>query len=92
MDIVEPKSERIEIRTTARVMALLQDAAASTGKSVAEFVLDAGVQAAEEILANRQVFHLDDERWQAFQDALARPTAPNKPRLARLLADKSVLE
>ena len=92
MDIVEPKSERIEIRTTARVKALLQDAAASTGKSVAEFLLNAGVQAAEEILANRRVFHLDDERWQAFQDVLARPTVPNKPRLARLLAGKSVLE
>ena len=92
MDIVEPKSERIEIRTTARVMALLQDAAASTGKSFADFLLDAGVHAAEEVLANRQVFQLDDERWQAFQDALARPMAPNKPGLARLLAEKSVLE
>ena len=92
MDIDEAKSEPIEIRMTARVMALLQDAAASTGNSVAEFLLDTGVQAAEEILANRQVFHLDHERWQAFQDALARPTATNKPRLARLLAEKSVLE
>lgn len=58
MDIVEPKSERIEIRTTARVLVLLQDAAASTSKSVTEFLLDAGVLAAEETLANRRVFHL----------------------------------
>ena len=42
-------------------------------------------------LADRQLFQLDDERWQAFQDVLDRPVA-DKPRLARLLAEKSALE
>ena len=46
---------------------------------------------AEDTLADRRLFRLDDERWQAFQDVLDRPVA-DKPRLARLLAEKSALE
>lgn len=47
--------------------------------------------AAEDALANLQVFRLDEPRWRAFQAVLDRPVS-GKPRLARLLADKSVLE
>ena len=45
----------------------------------------------QEALANQRVFRLDEARWRAFQDVLDRPVS-DKPRLARLLADKSVLE
>ena len=34
---------------------------------------------------------LDATRWQAFQEALDRPVV-NKPRLAKLLAENSVLQ
>jgi len=37
------------------------------------------------------MFRLDDDEWQAFQDVLDRPVQ-SKPRLAKLLAEKSVLE
>jgi uncharacterized protein (DUF1778 family) len=47
--------------------------------------------AAEETLADRRLFRLDDNQWKAFIDALNRPVMP-KPRLARLLSEKSVLE
>jgi len=49
------------------------------------------VRAAEDALMERRVFGLDDPRWAEFQAALDRPVTP-KPRLARLLAGKSVLE
>ena len=39
----------------------------------------------------RRIFRLDDRQWQAFQAILDRPVA-DKPRLTRLLAEKSVLE
>ena len=42
-------------------------------------------------LADRRTFRLDERRWRAFQDVLDRPVA-DKPRLARLLAEKSALE
>ena len=56
-----------------------------------EFLLEAGIDAAEGALIDRRIFPLDEARWQAFQDVLDRPVA-DKPRLARLLAEKSVLE
>ena len=91
MAIVENKSERIEIRTTPNIKALLQQAAVSSRKTVTEFLLKAGVDAAEDTLADRRMFRLDDKRWRAFQAVLDRPVV-DKPRLARLLAEKSVLE
>ena len=91
MGIAETKSERIEVRTTPSLKALLQRAAASTHKNVTEFLLEAGIKAAEDALADRRIFRLDDRRWKEFQNILDRPIM-DKPRLARLLSEKSVLE
>ncbi len=85
------KSERIEVRTTPSMKALLQRAATDSHKNVTEFLLEAGINAAEEALVDRRMFRLDDSQWQAFQDVLDRPVV-QKPRLSRLLAEKSVLE
>jgi uncharacterized protein (DUF1778 family) len=85
------RSERIDVRTTPAVKALLQRAAASSHKNVTEFLLEAGINAAEEALADRRLFRLDDEQWQAFNEALDRPVVA-RPRLAQLLSEKSVLE
>lgn len=91
MSTAEAKSERIEVRTTPSMKVLLQRAATSSHKSITEFLLEAGMSAAEDALINRRLFRLDDEQWQAFQDVLNRPVT-EKPRLARLMAGKSVLE
>ena len=91
MAISENKTERIEVRTTPNMKALLQRAAASSHKNVTEFLLEAGINAAEDALVDRRIFRLDDRQWQAFQAILNRPVA-DKPRLTRLLAEKSVLE
>lgn len=91
MAVAEAKSERIEVRTTPSMKALLQRAATSSHKNVTDFLLEAGITAAEEALVDRRMFRLDEAQWQAFQDVLDRPVVV-KPRLARLLAEKSVLE
>lgn len=91
MSTAEAKSERIEVRTTPSMKVLLQRAATSSHKSVTEFLLEAGIAAAEAAMIDRRIFLLDDVQWQAFQDALDRPVM-NKPRLARLLSEKSILE
>ncbi|MFZ5610108.1 MAG: DUF1778 domain-containing protein [Pseudomonadota bacterium] len=91
MPAAEAKSERIELRTTPSMKALLQRAASSSHKNVTEFLLEAGINAAEDALVDRRMFRLDEAQWRAFQAALDRPVA-KKPRLARLLAEKSVLE
>ena len=91
MATAENKSEHIEVRTTPNMEALLQQAAASSHKNVTEFLLEAGINAAENALVDRRIFRLDDRQWQAFQAILDLPVA-DKPRLTRLLAEKSVLE
>ena len=53
-------------------------------------VFDAGVTAAEQTLADRRQFVLDETQWQAFQEALDRPVQ-NKTRLKSLLREPGVL-
>ena len=91
MSIAKAKSERIEVCITPSMKALLQRAATSSHKSITEFLLEAGMSAAEDALINRHLLRLNDEQWQAFQEVLDRPVT-EKPRLARLMAGKSVLE
>jgi uncharacterized protein (DUF1778 family) len=86
-----PKSERIDVRTTPAVKRLLQEAAAAANKTVTEFLLDSALTEAEEILANRRLFSLGEKEWQEFMAALDAPTSP-MPRMKKLLREPSVLE
>ena len=87
----EPRSERIDIRTTPTVKRLLQQAAAASHKHVSEFLLEQGVAAAAGTLADRRLFLLDKARWQDFLDALELP-AKDRPRLKRLLTEPGLLD
>ena len=84
------KTERIDVRATTLIKQLLQDAARASHKNVSEFLLDAGVTAAAQTLADRRQFVLDETQWQAFQEALDRPVQ-NKTRLKSLLHEPGVL-
>lgn len=85
------KTERIDVRASKPVKQLLQEAARACHKNVSEFLLDAGVTAAAQTLADRRQFVLDDAQWQAFQEALDRPVQ-SKPRLKKLLREPGVLD
>lgn len=85
------KSERIDVRASAPVKQLLQDAARACHKNVSEFLLDAGVTAATQTLADRRQFALDEIQWQAFQQAMERPVT-TKPRLQKLLCEPGLLD
>lgn len=85
------KTERIDVRASSSVKQLLQEAARASHKNVSEFLLDAGVTAATQTLADRRQFVLDEARWQAFQEALDRPVQ-NKPRLKKLLGEPGLLD
>ncbi|MBI4189270.1 MAG: DUF1778 domain-containing protein [Betaproteobacteria bacterium] len=88
---VKRKEERIDLRLSRRAKVLLQHAAAVRHKTVTDFVLESGLTAATETLADRREFLLDDKQWQAFITALDAPLKP-KPRLKRLLKTRSVFE
>lgn len=85
-----PKNERIDVRASTPVKKLLQEAARSCHKNVSEFLLDAGVNAANQALADRRLFILNPEQWNEFQKALDRPVKA-KPRLKKLLTKPGVL-
>ena len=81
---IQTKSARIDVRASITVKQLLQEAARTCHKSVSEFLLEAGITAANQALANRVHFGLDDTQWNLFQEALDRPVQ-SKPRLKKLL-------
>ena len=62
----EPRSERIDIRTTPTVKRLLQQAASASHKHVSEFLLEQGVAAAAGTLADRRLFLLDEPAGKHF--------------------------
>jgi uncharacterized protein (DUF1778 family) len=57
---------------------------------VTDFVLDSASNAAEQVLADRRLFMLDDAAWASFEDLLERP-AVTKSRLATLLVEEPKL-
>lgn len=86
------KTERIDVRASTPVKQLFQEAARASHKSVSEFLLDAGITAANQTLADRNRFELNDATWQAFQQALERPVKALSPRLKSLINEPGVLD
>ena len=91
MNAKEPKTERIDVRTTVAAKQLLQQAAATSHKTVSEFLLENGLEAAQATLADRRLFLLDDDQWQAFQSTLDRPVQ-EKPQLKQLLTEQGFFD
>ncbi|MEN9905444.1 MAG: hypothetical protein RLZZ555_2009 [Pseudomonadota bacterium] len=87
---IPSKSERIDVRATLPVKQLLQEAARAAHKNVSEFLLDAGILAANQMLADRRRFELSPEQWDAFQAALDQPVTA-KPKLNKLLSEPGLL-
>ncbi len=90
-EIADTRSERIDLRMTPAAKRTLQHAAAVTNKTLTEFLLDTGLNAALDTLADRRVFQLDEKRWDEFMKALSKPPKDN-PRLRKLLARKPAWE
>ncbi len=67
---IHSKSERIDVRASTPVKQLLQEAARAAHKNVSEFLLAAGIIAANQTLADRARFELTPKQWLEFQAAL----------------------
>jgi uncharacterized protein (DUF1778 family) len=81
----ETRSERVDLRMTPAAKRTLTQAATAENKTLTEFLLDHGLQAAYDTLADRRTFVLDAERWAAFVAELDRSPLDN-PGLRKLLA------
>lgn len=85
------RTEKLDLRLSKSAKQTLQTAATAARKSVSEFVLETALSEAEERLADRRIFTLDDQKWEAFVAALdAPPRRP--PRLERLFREPSVFD
>lgn len=85
------KSERLSLRASATQRTLLREASQVEGTTVSDFVLRSATRAAEDVLADRRVFGLPHDRWDAFIEVLDRP-ARELPRLRKLLESPTVLD
>lgn len=91
MSVAKRREDRLEVRLSPTAKHLLQRAALAENKTVSAFVLDSGLTAAAEALADRREFVLNSKQYQAFLTALDAPRKA-KPRLEKLLKTRSVLE
>lgn len=85
------KDDRLELRLEPGRRRLLDQAAEASGMSTSAFVLAHATEAASQVLADRTVFVLPPDRWNAFVDLLDRPEQPVEG-LAAFLARPSVLD
>jgi uncharacterized protein (DUF1778 family) len=85
------REARLEVRLTPKAKSILKRAASVERKTVSAFILDKGMSAAAETLADRREFSLTDKQYAAFAAALDAPTK-SRPRLEKLLRTPSVLE
>jgi uncharacterized protein (DUF1778 family) len=85
------RTEKLDLRLTPANKRTLSAAATAERKSLSEFVLDTALSEAEERLADRRVFTLDADAWDAFVAALDAPPRHNE-RLARLFREPSVFD
>ena len=83
-DVPSGRDETINLRTSRKQKALIDQAAAALGRSRSDFMLDAACREAETILLDRRHFGLDAEAFAAFMEQLDRPTEDN-PKLRRLM-------
>lgn len=85
------REDRLEVRLTPKAKSMLKRAASVERKTVSAFVLDKGLAAAAETLADRREFRLSARQYDAFVAALDAPARP-RPRLERLFKKPSILE
>lgn len=67
------KAERFNIRATDDEKRLVEEAAAIMRMNTSQFVMQAAVRSAEEVLVERTRFVLPADKWSEFVDRLDRP-------------------
>lgn len=80
------RTEKLDLRISPDAKRTLAAAAAAERRSMSDFVLESALARAEERLADRRIFLLDDERWAAFTAALDAPPR-DLPELKKLLSE-----
>lgn len=83
------RTEKLDLRLTAEAKHTLAAAAQAQRRTLSDFVLESALGRAEEALADRRVFQLPPDKWEAFVAALDAPPR-DLPRLGKLLNQPSI--
>ena len=67
------KGERFNIRAKREEKALVEQAAAASHMTTSQFVMQAALRSAEEVLADQTRFSISPEQWDSFVTALDQP-------------------
>lgn len=86
-----PRDQRFNMRMSTQQRQVIASAAAAVDKSETDFVLDATVQAAERVLADRRWFVIEPDAWNEFDRLLDEPI-PYENDLRDLLRSPTVFE
>ena len=73
---VERKDYSIAMRLPAADVAMIDRAARLRGRSRADFVRDAAVRAAEEVVMEQRLIRMSPEGFADFMEVLSRPAVP----------------
>ncbi|MRH79091.1 DUF1778 domain-containing protein [Spiribacter sp. C176] len=85
------QSVAMNMKAEPQVRSLIDRAAKLTHRNRTEFVLEAAVQRAEEVILEQSLILVSPERYQAFVDALDAPPTTN-PRVQKVLEHKAPWE
>lgn len=85
------KTERFAVRLTPDQDALIRRAAEVEGTDLTNFTVTATLAHAQNVLADRRLFAIDDAAWTEFLALLDQPVS-HKPRLAKLFAEPSIFD
>ena len=81
----------INMKAEPKVRSLIDRAAKITHRNRTEFVLEAAIQRAEEVILEQQLITVNEERFERFVAALDAPPGSN-PRLQNLMGRKAPWE
>lgn len=74
----EPADERITARLPSSTRSIIERAAAIYGASINQFIVQAAVERANEVLRSMETVKLSARDARVFMDALASPSQPSK--------------
>lgn len=85
------RGSTINLRVETETRDLIDAAAEAVGKNRTEFMIEAAREHAIDVLLDQRLFRLDVQAFDAFNDALDNPPAPND-RLKALMRKKPLWE
>jgi uncharacterized protein (DUF1778 family) len=81
---ISPRSEKLDLRLTLQAKQRIVAAAEMQGRTVSDFVLTSALERADETLAEKRVWSLNDAQWAKFHAALDAPPR-DLPEMRKLL-------